>query len=236
MIGKTVRIAAVFIAAVGIPYACFNPEVSGRIKSVWREWRDRTTMISALAEESPETLGIFHVDERIIPVASSQAAMKAAGEPIPLHEILRFDISPRWVTDHWKRVSTFRTDDNLEALRVSLVTGTNVTAVTGSLTYCFDEHQEVCRITLQGHTGDERPITALATEHFKLRPEAALGAGLYLSRWNGKPTGVLRVSHAPVMRTETPFTKYRIYLELNRPHHGYGLSATGQGLVTYTGR
>lgn len=235
MIGKSIRVATLFAAAAGIPYVWFNPQVSGRVKSLWNDWKSRSEITSTLHEDSSAYDSSFHSDERIIPVAPSAATRRAANQPIPLQEITRFDISPRWVTEHWDRVSTFRSEDDLEALRVSLVTGTDVSAVTGSLTYYFDRHQQVRRITVHGHTGDDRPLTELATERFKLRQEAALGAGLYLARWNGKPTSVLRVSHAPVMRTTTPYTKFRIYLELNRPHNGYTLSSTGQTALNYNG-
>jgi hypothetical protein len=113
-------------------------------------------------------------------------------------------------------------------LRVALVTGTNVEDVVGSLTYYFDNQQRLRRITFDGLTGDDRQLVNLVARRFNLRPEPALGAGLYIARWNGKPTGVLRITRAPVVRAQRPHERLEVMLELNQPGIGYGLSVHAQ--------
>ena len=116
----------------------------------------------------------------------------------------------------------------VDGLRVALVTGTNIEDVAGSLTYYFDHQQQLRRITFDGLTGDDRKLVNLVSQQFNLRSEPALGAGLYLARWNGQPTGVLRISHAPVIRVQRPHERLEVMLELNKPSIGYGLSTYAQ--------
>jgi hypothetical protein len=47
---------------------------------------------------------------------------------------------------------------------------------------------------------------------------------VYILRWNAKPMNVLRVSHAPVVRADAPYAKYRIEMEINDVRGGYGVS------------
>jgi hypothetical protein len=158
-------------------------------------------------------------------VVSQPANATLEGAPVDdLSEILRFDISPRWVTSRWARVSTVLSELQLEGLRVPVVTGTNEDDIAGSLTYYFDKQQQVQRIALQGYTGNERKLVALLTEHHGFRAEPTLGAGMYLTRWNGKPTSAMRISHAPVIQAGSPHSRLEVRLEINRPSAYYGLS------------
>jgi hypothetical protein len=154
--------------------------------------------------------------------------MQVPAQVIPsihhLAEVLRFDITPRWVIDHWGRVSTVHADQQLEGLRVPLVTGTSLDDVAGSLTFYFDGQQRVRRITLHGQTGDERTLVAIGIKHFGLRQEPSLGAGTFINRWNSKPMNALVISHAPIVRMNNPNTRLNIDLELNDLRAGYGMS------------
>jgi hypothetical protein len=65
---------------------------------------------------------------------------------------------------------------------------------------------------------------ALVTQYYGLKPEPTLHAGMYLARWNGKPTSVCRISLAPIVTDVSPRSQLRILLELNRPNESFGLS------------
>ena len=106
-------------------------------------------------DASPSTVGTPPSPAFPQPLAPSGGASQS------LAEVLRFDVSPRWVTDRWPRVSTVHVQPDLEGLRVPLVTGTMASDLLGSLTYYFDRQQRVRRITLHGHTGDERMLVTL---------------------------------------------------------------------------
>lgn len=141
-----------------------------------------------------------------------------------LGEVLRFDASPQWVMERWSRVSTVLAEQDMEGLRVPLVTGTNLDDLAGSLTYYFDKQHHVRRIAFHGFTGDERKLAALVCQRYKLQPTQSLLAGLYLVKWNGVPTSALRVALAPVVRADSPHTRLEVLLEINRPDYNYGLS------------
>jgi hypothetical protein len=80
------------------------------------------------------------------------------------------------------------------------------------------------RLTFHGTTGDERRLVALLTSVYKFQQQPSLGGGMYATLWNGKPTSVLRVSHAPVVLAAAPNAQREILLEINRPSERYGLS------------
>lgn len=141
-----------------------------------------------------------------------------------LCELLRFDISHTWVMDNWSRVSTQLGDTDLQGLRVTLVSGTAMDDLAGSLTYYFDTNHQLQRISFVGNTGDPIQLVTLMTQQYGLQAEPALGGGLYLDRRSGEPTAGLRVRFAPVIRASDPRQRYDVKLELNRPGTTYGLS------------
>ena len=165
---------------------------------------------------------------------SNQTAAGAVSPMADLREILRFDITPRWVMDRWPHVSTTRADGPLDGLRVPLVTGTRVHDVAGSLTYYFDKAMQVQRIALSGVVGDERYLVSVVTEGFKLVPDHAAGTGMFVAKWNGKPTSALWVRRLPVVRADNPYQKFQFALELNRPNHHFGLSPEFHHLLTHS--
>lgn len=159
------------------------------------------------------------------PRGSAEGGQKLVGSPVAdLGEVLRFDISPQWVMGRWSRVSTVLAEQDMEGLRVPLVSGTHLDDLAGSLTYYFDKQHRVRRIAFHGYTGDERKVAALVSQRYKLEPTQSLLAGLYLAKWNGAPTSALRVSLAPVVRADSPNTRLEVMLEINRPDMNYGLS------------
>ena len=151
-----------------------------------------------------------------------------------LEGVLRFDILPRWVMETWPHVSATGTDGQLDGLRVPLVTGTRPHDVVGSLTYYFDKNQQVQRISLDGVVGDDRYLVSVVTRVFQLQPEQLGGIGLYLSKWNGKPTSALLIRRLPVISAENPLQKLEIALELNRPRNYFGLSPEFQARLGQT--
>jgi hypothetical protein len=141
-----------------------------------------------------------------------------------LGEVLRFDVSPDWVTGRWPRVTTVLAEQGLEGLRVPLVTGTDIGDLAGSLTYYFDRYHRVQRLAFDGYTGDERRLLAVIVQHYGLQPEPTLDAAMYVARWNGRPSSVVRISRAPIITHDSPHSQLHVMLELNRPSHEYGLS------------
>ena len=228
MFGKTVRLIAVLLAAVGVPFFWFNKSVSSTVQDRIKTWFDR--------KESPATWDLLDGGSAVgvAPFGSHDPRHRPSltGASVSeLSEFLRFDVTPNWISQRWARVSTVRVEQGLEGLRVPLVTGTNLDDLAGSLTYYFDKEQRVRRITFYGHTGDDRKLVSAVTQQFGMRKKQTLGAGLYLARWNGKPTSVLRIEHAPVVRSDMPHGRLEVTLELNRPDAAFQLSREAQGIL-----
>ncbi|MFO1065155.1 MAG: DUF6690 family protein [Pirellulales bacterium] len=163
-----------------------------------------------------------------------------AGNPIPaltgvevtdLREVLRFDITPQWVPQRFSRVSTVLADLNMDGLRVPLVTGTGIGDLAGTLTYYFDRYQRLQRVNIHGLTGDPAILTAQLQQYYHLQQEPSLGGGLYLIKWNGKPTSVLHIAPAPVIYSSAEHSRYTVFLELNQPDIPFGLSPEAVQLI-----
>ena len=237
MFGRSFLLLAILAAAVGVPNWTTGKDLSTTVKDAWR-WLKGEAREDGQIELTPQ-LGGKVGSLQSTPVAGGPAPIAVSdvnpsrplleGVPVQdLAEVLRFDVDPRWVMGRWSRVSTGLADLKLDGLRVPLVTGTSLGDLAGSLTYYFDQEHRVRRITFQGHTGDERKLVAVLTGHYGFRPEPGLGAGLYLVKWNGRPTSALRVRHAPVIRAGAPHSRLDVILEINRPGRNYRLSEAFQ--------
>ncbi|MDA1051707.1 MAG: hypothetical protein O3C40_14655 [Planctomycetota bacterium] len=232
MFGRPIRFLVLVGAAVGIPYAWFNQDFAPSVKTKLQEWtaalKQKDWSIGGDAALEPSKTFLRHDSLPGVSFATPDTTSVLTGGIGELEQILQFNVTPDWIMRRWSRVSTIRSDTGLDGLRVALVTGTNVEDIAGSLTYYFDNRHQLRRITFDGLTGDDRQLVNLVSQQFKLRSEPALGAGLYITRWNGKPTGVLRIAHAPVVRARRPHERLEVMLELNQPGIGYGLSVHAQ--------
>ena len=155
-------------------------------------------------------------------------------EQAPLHalrDVLRFDVSPTWVTQNFARVSTVLADTQLDGLRVPLITGTNHTDIAGTLTYYFDHYKRVQRVTVHGVTGDPSRFVAELQHAYQLQQHPSLGGNLYMLKWNGRPTSVVYAALAPVITADAPYARYNVLIELNQPGLAYGLSAEAKQLI-----
>lgn len=135
-----------------------------------------------------------------------------------LREVINFGATPAWVMARWPRVTVGLAELNLQGYRVPLVTGTRQDDLAGSLTYYFDENQQVRLIHFRGTTGDPRKLVALVMNDFKLRPQETGDPGLqlYQTKWNGKPTNELQVRTARIIRASQPYNRYSLELALKR--------------------
>jgi hypothetical protein len=165
--------------------------------------------------------------------AANGAGPTLVGRPVSdLREVLRFDISPQWVTDRFSRVTTVLADLQLDGLRVPVVTGTGPDDLAGSISYYFDQTDHLQRVMLHGFTGDPNAVVAAMTEHYGLQSEPTLEAGVYTKRWNGMPVHFLRITRAPIVYSDALHHKFTVFLELNQPDLRYGISPEAQRIVT----
>lgn len=147
-----------------------------------------------------------------------QESLPIAGAPVAnFSELFRFDATPQWVTSRWARVTTFPTPEGWQAMRVPVVTGTQVDDLAGSLTFYFDSLHHVQRITFKGSTGDVQKLVDWSTQTAGLKRETTLAAELYTRRWSGRATSVLAIQNHPVMRSSEALHRFDLLLELNPP-------------------
>jgi len=154
------------------------------------------------------------------------------GGPIhDLREVLRFDVTPDWVTSRFSRVSTVLAETQLEGLRVPLVTGIGTADLAGTLTYYFDYNAKLQRIMMHALTGDVSRLMETMRIHYGLEPESTLDAGVYTRRWNNVPVHFLRVTRAPVVYADALHHKFTIFIELNQPDLRFGISEEANKII-----
>ena len=134
--------------------------------------------------------------------------------PQKLEEVLRFDITPAWIIERWPRVSSGLSELDLQGYRVALVTGTTDSDLAGSLTYYFDNKNQVDRIIFHGSSGDPGQLVALVTSRYELKKQKTDDPSrtLFQRKLWGKSVSELRIRPAPVLRSDMPQARYEIEL------------------------
>ena len=230
MIKRKILLPVVLATAAGTPYLVMEDDWSDaakqQVSSLFEDEgeSDESTGSAASGGMTAEFNSEFGYGARA-ETPRSEVHPYVGGPPVrDFGEVLRFDVSPAWVTGRWPRVSTTLSEQGMEGLRVPLVTGTRPDDLAGSLTYYFDRYQQVQRLTFEGYTGDERRLLSIVTHYYGLRSEPSLHAGMYITRWNGIPTSLLRITRAPIVTHASPRSQLHVLLELNRPSAAFGLS------------
>lgn len=137
------------------------------------------------------------------------------GSQMSLEEIFRFSIDANWIKQRWSRVSTTSGTNGLHGFRVALVTGTNPWDLHGSLTYFFDENQQVQRIAFRGWTGDASQLLDLLTRKYNFKSQPTHWAGYYVSKSWGRIKGGLLMQNPPVIQTDNLVEQVAVVLEMN---------------------
>lgn len=227
--------------ALGGPYFLFETELGRFVRHI--AVPGTTTTVEAAPEGELTSVGLPAANTgpefpwQTTPATPETNVLNAEPGSFPappivsLPEALRFDITPSWVTSRFPRVSTIAGDSQLDAMRVPLVTGTSPGDMAGTLTYYFDAYQRLQRISLQSVTGDPNRFVAELQRAYKLEQQPSLGGALYLMSWNGKATSVLRISPAAIIRSDSPYSRFEVFLELNQPGLQFGLSQEANSLL-----
>jgi len=220
MFRRPAVLVSVLAAAIGVPYLALDEQ----LKSLVLAQLSRLTTPAQAQEADP----LAKVDELLKPAApaavaaaatsSAGGAAPAATMPatVPLEEAVRFDVSPEWVTGRYAAVSSVIGDSEHVGLRVMLVSGTTPSDVAGSLTYYFNQQQQVQRITLQGVTGDHTRLGELVVGKFGLRPTQTTNLAQYFGGDRNVPTSSLSVTALSVVRPEAPLARAAVALDLRR--------------------
>lgn len=217
----------VVLAALGVPYAMFDGGLGKLIGKTDTSGSTSDVPFDPLTAHLTGDATAQAWPNGAIPTTNigAQAAHKLEGPTVQdLYEVIRFDISPRWISERWSRVSTVTADLDLEGVRVPLVTGPRADDLAGSLTYYFDKRHTVQRVTFHGTTGDERRLVTTLCSVYGFREQPSVGGSLFVVMNSGKPISVMRTTHAPVVRANLPNAQREVMLEINRPDTFAGLS------------
>jgi len=213
MSSRPLLFLGVLAAAVAVPYVLLDDNLSQTAKSQWNRLWGKS------AKQTNDPLAdLTHL-------TSSSAGPVTPG--VAIEEIFRFDIRPQWVTSRWPRVSTVAGDAKQLGMRVAVVTGTRPDDIAGSLTYYFDEHHQLQRITFSGLTGDARRLLAAIVTPNGLKSQPTTDAAYYLAGDPKKPSSHVTVRHLPIVRAEDR-ARQEVALDLKRSDIARGTEKAAQ--------
>jgi hypothetical protein len=135
---------------------------------------------------------------------------------LDLAEVFQFEITPAQLLARWPDVSAGLSDLPLQGYRVPLVTGTSESDLAGSLTYYYNSHQRVQRITFYGATGDAGRLIQLMSTRFGLGRRLTNDPGLFryeVPAATGAPKSFLTLRLA---RPQEPLRRFDVALVLER--------------------
>ena len=142
-------------------------------------------------------------------------------------DVINMNITPKWITQRWARVSKNIQSGQWQGYRVPIVTGEETNDLAGALTYYFDNQQQLQRISFRGTTGEPQRIITMLQQTFHLTKRPTSLIGLYIKSQNRRPVSVLMISRSPHATTQNNaarYSQYTIQFELNRPSIGTQLS------------
>jgi hypothetical protein len=206
MFSRPMLFLGVLVAAVVVPYVLLDEHLSESVHGTW----DR--LLGRIQEKEDEALHAAHAANYA--PASSTPGNSA---PTPIEQVFRFDLTPQWVASRWPRVSTVAgSNPDQLGMRVVLVTGTRPDDVAGSLTYYFDRHHQMQRITFTGLTRDPRRLLAAVVTPYRLKSQPTTDAAYYIGGDPKDPTSEVIVRHMPVLVADLGVASAEVEVDLSR--------------------
>jgi hypothetical protein len=204
MLQRPLLFLAVLVTAAGVPYLLLDPHLGQAVARQWQKWRQPAHSPPQRTTELP-----------------AEAALRtpAAGEPnsaVPLEEAFRFDLSPQWVISRWPRITTVAGDPEHLGMRVAYVSGTAPDDVAGSLTYFFDRHHQLTRITFTGLTGDPKRLLASTATRYGLKSQPTTAAAHFVAGDPQKPSSEVVARFLPVLTGQPQRQRYEVRVDLRR--------------------
>jgi len=203
MFSRPTLFVGVLVAAVVVPYILFDEHLARGARAGWNGifGRAEREADKLLTEFSP---------------AAAPHAVNPSESGATIEEAFRFDLTPQWVTSHWRRVSTVLGDPTQLGMRVALVSGTSPSDIAGSLTYYFDEHHQLQRITFSGFTADPRRLLAAVVTPLALKSKTTTNAAHYFSGDPQQPTSQVVVRHPSYTMTRAETARLEVLVDLRR--------------------
>ncbi|HEY2826600.1 MAG TPA: DUF6690 family protein [Pirellulales bacterium] len=220
MFRKTVTAAGVFGAAIGVPYVASN----------WSQLKANVFGTGAPNSSAGSYQPISASGYSAVP---ELPALSPAGVPlgsglnpkadetpiIEMTEAFRWEVTPQSVMSHWPRVSSGLPGENLQGMRVALISGLRMDDVAGSLTYYFTAAQKCAKITFSGTTGDPSRLVGLLVDRYGFKPVGSTDPGVmrYEIRWMGDAHSWLIIRPSAIVRSSSPYARYEVQASINDP-------------------
>lgn len=214
MFTRPMLFCGVLVASVVVPYVLVNDQLAGTARAQWQRLVGTVRPAEKDAAENP------------LAKLAGAALASAAGPPI--EQALRFDLSPQWVASQWPRVMTVAGGVDELGMRVAWVSGTRGDDVAGSLTYYFDRHHQLARITFAGLTADPKRLMAAVVGPYGLKSQPTTQAAHYVAGDPQQPTSEVIVRHLPVLTSAGAGPRAEISLNLSRGNARTALAPSEQ--------
>ena len=214
MFSRPMLLLGILVASVVVPYVLLDKNLSQTAQAQFNRLVGKGE--SADPANTLEGLKLPWGEGQAAASATPAATSAAKLPPVALEEAFRFDATPLWVTSRWPRVSTVTGEPNQLGMRVALATGTRPDDVAGSLTYYFDDHHQLQRITFYGVTGDEQRLLAFLVNTYKLKTAATTGVARYVAGPLDKPTSLVTVRLMPVVQADAQLARAEVSVDLTR--------------------
>jgi len=205
MFSRPVLFVGVLVACVVVPYVLLDDHLAQSVRGAWNG------LLGRVEDEKDGLLDRFN-HEAYSP--ASGASQK--GPIVTIEQAFRFDLTPQWISSRWPRVSTVLGEPEQLGMRVALVTGTRPDDVAGSLTYYFDPHHQLQRITFEGLTRDPQRVLAATVTPYGLKSLPTTGAAHYVAGDPDNPTSEVIVDHLPVLVADPDAPRAEVSVDLRR--------------------
>jgi hypothetical protein len=196
----------VLVAAVVLPYVMLDQHLADTVRGSW------DGLLSRGEEEDDQLFDKLHSGTP----AYRPLSGAAPGSPLPsIEQAFRFDVSPQWVLRYWPGVSTIAAESDELGMRVAWVSGTRPDDVAGSLTYYFDAHHRLQRITFTGLTSDPRRLLMSVVTPYSLKSQPTTDAAYYIAGDPQEPTSEVIVGH-PILTPGENLPRAEVTVDLRR--------------------
>lgn len=214
MFSRPMLLVGVLVASVVIPYVLLDKNLSQTAKNQLSRLMGRSEAYDGA--DPLANLKLPWAEGETTAASPGPASAAAAQLPVTLEEAFRFDVTPQAVTSRWPRVSTVLGEPNQLGMRVAFASGTRPDDIAGSLTYYFDDHHQLQRITFYGLTGDEQRLLAYLVNTYRLKTAPTTGVAHYIAGPMDKPTSQVTVRHLPVVLADAAYARVEVAVDLKR--------------------
>jgi hypothetical protein len=207
MFNRPLLFVGVLIAAIVVPYVVFDERLGETARAQLNRLRSFVPGANAAANAEPSPSNEAG-GPALTPVTTTL--------PPTIDEAFNFEVTPQWVTSRWPKVTTVAGDPSQLGMRVPVVSGTQPDDIAGSLTYFFDEHHQLQRITFTGQTAEPRKLLAAIVPRYGLVSCPTTHAAHYIAGDSQNPTSQVIVRHLPVISNDAKAPRVEVAVDLRQ--------------------